>query len=128
MGTYLKRTFMQISKSWQELAPLPREPLSEYLPRIRLKNKYAHIIDEVFAQWIHHLHDDQQTLKNYAWLDFRYVTLETAIWDIEQLLNLNIIPIYEQMRKGYDDPFSRLPQSEEPYWRENGTWRVPPRF
>jgi hypothetical protein len=80
----------------------------------------------VLEQWIYLHHQNDQTLQNYAWLDFKKITFEIAQWDIQQLLKLNLVPMFENMRIGYDSPFERLPASEAPYWQANGTWQVPP--
>jgi len=121
---------MRISQSWQEFTPRGtpshREPIESYLIRIRLNDAYNHIPNEVFEQWIYPLHDDEQTLQNYAWLDYARLTFKIIIWDYKQLDSLHLVPRFEHMKRDFDSEFAALPPSEGPYWRVNGTWRVPP--
>ncbi|WP_121811322.1 hypothetical protein [Mucilaginibacter kameinonensis] len=118
------------SISWQELAPrgsaYPRETFDSYLIRIRLNETYDHIPDEVFEQWIYPLHQDEQTLRNYAWLDVSVLRFDRVFWSFEQLQGIHLIDLFEPMRRGYDNEFARLPKSEAPYWETHCTWRVPP--
>jgi hypothetical protein len=119
-----------ISQSWQDLAPRGsasrKEPFDSYMIRIRLNEAYNHIPDEIFKQWIHPLHKDGQTLQNYAWLNFQPVSFKLVERDIAWLKRLNLVPMFESMRHGFDDPLAALPPSEAPFWMQYGTWRVPP--
>jgi hypothetical protein len=121
---------MQISKSWRDLAPRGNgqhsEPPESYLNRIRLNDAYDHIPDEVFTQWIYPHHRNDQTLQNYAWLDYTLVRFDTEEWDFVRLNSVNLIPLYQNMREGIDHPLENIPLSEQPFWAEQGTWRVPP--
>lgn len=124
-----------LNKTWLELKPNEdcdgnQEWFDEYYQRIRLKRDYKHIPKDIFEQWIHPHHKNDETLKNYSWMDFKNIEFIECEWDFEELYNLNIIEDYRDyfvIRTKLSD-FKQFCCNDEDlkYWKEKGTWRIPP--
>lgn len=121
-----------VHDSWMQLKPYgsdhDSENFQDYLHRIHSLIVFNHIPVEVFEQWIHPLHQNIQTLRNYSWIDFTKVIFELQNWTYEQLLNVNIIPDFQGILDEIDnhlDDVSAIDTDLE-VWKNNGTWRVPP--
>jgi hypothetical protein len=124
-----------ISKSWLELKPNEDENgnpecFDFYYSRIAQKRRFSHIPKEVFNQWIYPHHNNPLTLKNYSWIDFEKVSFQKHTLTFAQIKQINIIKIYRSYVKEKSnykkiDLFTCVPECVD-YWKNNGTWRIPP--
>lgn len=124
-----------VNTTWLDLKPNEdndgnQEWFEEYYERIKLKRDYRHIPKDVFEQWIHPHHKNEETLINYAWIDLSEIEFVKCKWDISQFLDINIIEDYQDYfvsRSSLSD-FNQFccTDSDLNYWKKNGTWRVPP--
>lgn len=124
-----------INRSWLELKPNEdhngnQEGFEEYYPRIGLKSDFHHIPKEVFEQWIHPHHCNDETLLNYSWIDLKMFQFKHCEWSLNEILNINVIDSYQDYfndRASYNDFtqfFCRDIDLNE--WQKHGTWRMPP--
>lgn len=128
---------MKIHESWNALKHSKKEwefwNFEEYYKRIQkilIHEKYPNIPKEVFEQWIYWLHQNEQTLENYAWMNYKNIKFELCKWGFEKLQNVHIIEEYQpyfKTRCSYSD-FSEFCCNEEDwaYWEKYWTWRIPP--
>ena len=136
MITLIKEFSMKkIHPSWDYMRPNVNEKyedfrFEEYYQRIVSTTKLNHIPKTIFEQWIYYLHQDYNTLNNYAWINYENVEFTLSEWDLDQLENVNVI---EDFKSYYLDraSYSRLDQfcctKEDLYnWKEKGTWKTPP--
>jgi hypothetical protein len=124
-----------INRSWLELKPNEdndgnQEEFKDYYPRIKLKRDYKHIPMEDFEQWIHPLHNNNETLRNYSWLNYENIEFAVCEWDFEELSKVHVI---EEFQDYYNNRsiFSDFDQfccckEDLKCWENNGTWRTPP--
>jgi hypothetical protein len=118
--------------TWSDFAPRGnwpgQEPLESYLIRIRLNPQFDHIPDNVFAQWLYLHHQNEQSLKNYAWLDFVRIRFTMQSWTVAELQKLKLIELFQNTIEEIDSPFQRVCASrqDKEVWAKQGTWRVPP--
>lgn len=126
----------KISLSWLDLKPNTEyngniEHFYKYIKRIRsYLIKYDHIPEIIFEQWIRGLHDNYNTLKNYAWLDYEEIVFDLIEWPSKKFVHLNVIEefsYYVESKKSYKDvnTFSCGPLELES-WVNKGTWVTPP--
>jgi hypothetical protein len=123
-----------VHDSWMRLKPNEiegsKESFAEYHPRILEKKDFSHIPKEVFEQWIHPLHDDPYTLKNYGWFDYEKVEFELVKWKTSALINIYVIESfrdYVASRARMTNQSEFMGKKEDLLrWKENGTWRTPP--
>ncbi|MEX6627079.1 hypothetical protein [Tenacibaculum salmonis] len=90
----------KISLSWYNLKPNINEYgdfecFNSYIKRIRKLKEFSHIPEIIFKQWIRGLHDDINTLNNYAWIDYENIVFEAQEWKVEDFLNINVANDYE---------------------------------
>lgn len=124
-----------IHRSWMDLKPNENEDgnqewFEEYYERIKLKREYQKIPKEVFKQWIHPHHKNYETLNNYSWIDYEYTEFKLVEWNYESIQNINIIENFKE----YSESRSKCEKLSDfcckekdlKYWKEKGTWRVPP--
>lgn len=124
-----------VNKSWMELKPNEdcdgnQEWFDEYYPRIKLKRDYKHIPQEVFEQWIHPHHKNDETLRNYSWIDYKNIEFIVIEWTFKELSNLYILEDYREcfFNRSKLTDLKQFCCNEEDLrcWREKGTWRIPP--
>lgn len=121
--------------SWLELKPNAIEHgnaewFEYYYSRIKKLEEYGHIPESVFKQWIHPHHGNYNTLSNYAWMNFKEVKFLPSEASFETLKDVYVVEDfrpYVESRGSYID-FDKFCCIEKDlqYWKENGTWRVPP--
>ncbi|QLG46894.1 hypothetical protein [Costertonia aggregata] len=124
-----------INKTWADLKPNEdskgnSEWFDDYYDRIKNKIEFKDFPKEVFEQWIHPLHNDYHTIRNYAWMNYEYIEFELIEWKYSQLEKLYVIEDFREFfesRASYNDlnQFS-CREKDLDYWKENGTWRIPP--
>lgn len=127
---------IKVSLSWLNLKPNldndgNQEEFLEYTLRIRKTFKeFKHIPDAVFKQWLWEHHNNYETLRNYAWIDYEEVDFVQSNWTNDQLLNINIINEFsdyvENRAKNKDTNDFVCEKEDKNSWIINGTWRVPP--
>jgi len=107
-----------------------QEWFDEYYPRIELKRDYRHIPKDVFEQWIHPHHKNDETLKNYSWIDYKNIEFIAAEWTFDELSNLYILEDFRDyfLNRSKLTDFRQFCCNEEDlrYWKEKGTWRTSP--
>ena len=87
----------KISLSWLELKPNmdnrgDQEDFSVYMKRIRsIFPKYKHIPDSIFEQWIKGLHNNYDTLNNYAQIDYEQIEFDLVEWETIKFLDVRVI-------------------------------------
>lgn len=124
-----------ISKSWLELKPNEnfygnQESFGDYYSRVSRKIEFKHIPKEIFEQWIHPHHSEDNTLLNYSWLDFENIEFTLCEWSYEQLANIHVIENFKEyynLRANYSN-FDEFCCCEEDlyHWGEKQTWKTPP--
>lgn len=125
----------KIHSSWIALKPNEDEKhadygFEEYYKRILKDERFKHIPKEVFSQWIYELHQDEYTIKNYAWIDYENIAFELCIWSYHELRKVYIIEDFrgciadENELTDFSEFSCNLADLE--YWVKYGTWRVPP--
>lgn len=124
-----------IHSSWNALKPNEDEKyedcmFEEYFKRISKEDRFKLIPKEVFSQWIYELHQDEHTIKNYAWIDYENIAFELCIWSYHELRKVYIIEDFRGCIADANEltdfsKFSCNPSDLE-YWVNYGTWRVPP--
>ncbi|MDE5423361.1 hypothetical protein L3073_14165 [Ancylomarina sp. DW003] len=126
----------KVSLSWLNLKPNQdiygnQEYYSEYIIRIRETfDEFAHIPDTVFEQWLWAHHNNYETLRNYAWINYEEVEFVLSNWTNEQLSSINVINEYTDYVKGRArcteiKDFCCI-EDDLNSWMNNGTWRTPP--
>lgn len=125
-----------IHQSWKDLDAKENEDfylnwIEKYHNRIMKLQEYAHIPKQVFHQWIYELHDNNISLKNYAWMDYKNIRFELEEWSFEKLKDISIVSEAEftlSPQRLSISEFKNFPCKKEDmeyrkiYW----TWRVPP--
>jgi len=125
----------KIHSSWIALKPNEDEKhadygFEEYYKRILKDERFKHIPKEVFSQGIYELHQDEYTIKNYAWIDYENIAFELCIWSYHELRKVYIIEDFrgciadENELTDFSEFSCNLADLE--YWVKYGTWRVPP--
>jgi hypothetical protein len=116
------------SISWAKLEPLHLEEFQEYYQRISMVNKFNHIPHDVFQQWIYPHYQNPYNIRNYSWMNYYSMSFELTEFNLKELLSISIIPEYQNMVEGIDDPLEKVCAIEEDMkvWKEHGTWRIPP--
>ncbi len=125
----------QIHKTWNYLKPNNNEKyenfrFEEYYERVMKSNRFHHIPKVVFDQWIYYLHQDPETLRNYAWLDYENIEFNLCEWNYIELEKVYVIedfkPYYEDRSKYTDFDQFCCNHEDLNHWKEFGTWRTPP--
>lgn len=123
------------STSWKELKPFrnfnvfDESDESEEECFKRLKAKY-NIPLEVITQWIYPHYYNDNTVKNYGWIDYSNVKFKKNQLTIKQLSELYVVREYlsyvriRQCSQPFDE-FMCTPIDKQ-HWENNHTWRVPP--
>jgi hypothetical protein len=102
----------KVSLSWLNLKPNQnnygnQEYYQDYIERVReTLDEYAHIPDDIFEQWLWAHHNNYETLRNYAWINYKEVEFILCNWTNEQLSNINVISKYSDYvvgRAGFKD-------------------------
>jgi hypothetical protein len=117
-------------ETWLAMAPLKDEWFDDYYPRILQKASIPNFPEEVFEQWIHPHHCENNTLLNYSWIDWSNIEFELQEWEFHDLSKINVIDDFQDyvnLRGRYTnlDQFCCKPKDKS-YWSEHGTWRIPP--
>lgn len=126
----------KVSLSWLNLKPNQDnegnpENYPEYIERIRKSyTEFTQIPDAVFEQWLWAHHNNYETLRNYAWINYEDVEFALCNWTNEQLLNINVISEYNDYVNGRarctkTDDFC-CNDDDLNYWINKGTWQMPP--
>lgn len=125
----------EIHNTWNQMAPLENEingifSFEDYYKRIVLNKKFNKIPKDVFEQWIYCLHNDFNTRKNYAWLNFEQIEFNLTEWTFNEINCVNIIDEfkdYVNLRSKNDnlEQFNCI-EKDLDFWKSHGTWRVPP--
>jgi hypothetical protein len=106
------------------------EEFREYYERIKLKRDYKHILLEVYKQWIHPHHNNDETLRNYSWLNFENIEFTLCEWDFEELYKVHVIEEFQDYFKSRSviSDFDQFICNKEDieFWKNNGTWKTPP--
>jgi hypothetical protein len=131
-------TLMSMNKihpSWEFMRPNKNEKyqdfrFEEYYKRVSANKKLNHIPKTIFDQWIYYQHQEPNTLNNYAWINYEKIQFEIEEWSYDRFSNVSVIKNfmdYYSDRASYSDfsQFCCIPEDLK-YWKENGTWRVPP--
>lgn len=131
LESLMKRTH----HSWDYMRPNKNEKyenfrFEEYYKRIMANEKLNHIPKPVFEQWIYYHHQEHNTLRNYAWINYEKVEFNLCFWDLEKLEQVNVITNFMPYcldRASYSD-FNQFccTQKDLQVWKQDGTWRVPP--
>ena len=122
--------------SWKALRPRKvfresrstDETDSEYAARIGAAFGFP---EEVLTQWINPHYFNQETVNNYAWIDFSTVAFTKERWTTERLCALRVIEAYRDFVDERAAMFSSIKEffptkPDREHWRTVGTWRVPP--
>jgi hypothetical protein len=124
------------SASWKELKPQRNfnelkaddETTEECFRRL---NEAGYSIPlAVIEQWIYPHYYNQDTVKNYSWIDYRCVEFIEIILPVNELTKLYVIEDYRDYvklrakAKPFDD-FMCIPKDLH-HWKAHSTWRVPP--
>jgi hypothetical protein len=126
---------ISVHKSWKDLKPHKDEDgniecFDDYYSRIKNKLGCENFPLEVFEQWIHPHHNNDETLKNYSWIDFENIQFELVEWEFDSLKDLHIIDDYREYvesKSTYKDLRSfTCVDRDLKFWEEKGTWRTPP--
>ncbi len=125
-----------INLSWLELKPNlinggNPEGFEEYYSRFEFDSFYKHIPFSVFEQWIHAHHANDNTIKNYAWMDFNKISFESTFLNCFELRDLYIIREYDKYVSEVSHAntfldFDKLNEIDLDCWKTKGTWRTPP--
>ena len=126
----------QVSLSWLDLKPNQdqlgnKEEFSEYIQRIRkVFKEFNHIQDDVFEQWLWAHHNNFETLRNYAWLNYENVEFVLCNWLNDKLSEVNVIEEFSDYVNGRASCKAIkqfcCTKTDRNYWKSNGTWRTPP--
>jgi len=126
---------IKIHYSWTFMNPNENEKyedfkFDEYFERVIHNEKLRHIPKSIFEQWIYGLHFEDNTLQNYAWINYENIEFNLSDWDFNDLAKVNIIEDFKDYfngRASYKD-FDQFCCNDEDldYWKENGTWKTPP--
>lgn len=89
----------RFSRSWRQLTPQRvkygnLEPFEDYYQRIG--QSFPNIPQEVFRQWIHGLHNEYETKKNYAWLDYTQVKFTLEEINNQVLSSIHVLTAYRK--------------------------------
>lgn len=124
-----------IHSSWHALKPNEDEKyvdnqFEKYYKRISKEDRFKHIPKEVFGQWIYELHQDEHTIKNYAWINYENIAFDLCNWSFNELRKVYVIEDFRGciMDASELTDFSLFSCCDIDlyYWKKNGTWRVPP--
>ena len=129
------REMIEIHDSWDFMNPNENEKyedfkFEEYYERVISNEKLRHIPKSIFEQWIYGLHFEENTLQNYAWINYENVEFTLCEWEFEDLKKIYIIEDFKDYfnnRASYNDfgQFCCIDDDLD-YWRKNGTWKTPP--
>ncbi|AUC79300.1 hypothetical protein CW736_07835 [Nonlabens sp. MB-3u-79] len=125
MNTPIKNQILS-HKSWKDLEPKVNENLEtydSYYERIEKLN-YSHIPKEVIHQWIFPLYNDQNSIKNYSWIDLSKVKFDLIEVKTSFFNDLSIIDDNKKMVNEY--PINKFALWHRKFWEDNGTWEIPP--
>ena len=123
------------SKSWKELKPFRNfnqakasdESAEECFERLRPKYK---IPFEVIDQWIYPLYYNENTVKNYSWIDYLDSEFKKVELTTEQVSRLYVVKLFLPFvrEKQKNIPFSGFSCLREDikHWKQESTWRIPP--
>ena len=126
----------KVSLSWLDLKPNQdnngnQEDYADYLKRIRKTfSEFDHIPDDVIEQWLWAHHNNYETLRNYAWIDYNDTEFILCQLTNQQLMDINVIEEYSDYvdnRARYTDVNDFCCIEDDLHnWINNGTWRMPP--
>jgi hypothetical protein len=126
----------KVSLSWLDLKPNQdnygnQEDYADYLERIRKTfSEFDHIPDEVVEQWLWAHHGNYETLRNYAWIDYKNAEFVLCQLTNEQLMEINVIEEYsgyvKNRARSTDIKDFCCTEDDLNNWINNGTWRTPP--
>ncbi len=123
----------KVHQSWKDLKPNEYEKdfrFEEYFERIAKNDNYKYIPKLVFEQWIFGLHQNEYTLNNYAWIDYTKIKFEICEWEFQKFQEVNVIedfkPYFLERAKCKDFMQFCCIDDDLSYWKEYGTWRIPP--
>ena len=132
---WLTDTDYIIHDSWKALAPRDNmvffctEKLDDY--KRRLPISLSHIPTEVLWQWLFPFNDDDNSVKNYAWINYFDARFERQPRSIDFFLE-EVSPnskgknlVDERSVLTSYDSFN-CTEEDKQYWKEKGTWRIPP--
>jgi len=124
-----------INFSWLELKPNivkggNQEEFEEYYSRIEKEIYYNHIPKSVFEEWIHAHHYKIETIRNYAWMDYRKISFEITSLNTNELIHAYIVKNYSDcvndLHKAKTFSDFRMQPIDLDHWKLQGTWRTPP--
>jgi hypothetical protein len=125
----------KIHPIWELMRPTENEKyedfkFEEYYKRIVTHNMLNHIPKTIFEQWIYYHHQEYNTLKNYAWINYENIEFIICDWSLRELERINVIDNFRDYysdKASYSDfnQFGCTPNDLKS-WKEKGTWRVPP--
>jgi hypothetical protein len=122
--------------SWKALRP--HKVFSECRSTDETDREYAARIgaefgfpEEVLAQWINPHYFNQNTVNNYAWIDFTTVEFTKERWTTERLCALRVIDDYRDFVEERAAMFTSIKdffptKRDREHWWSLGSWRVPP--
>jgi hypothetical protein len=121
--------------SWDFMNPNENEKyedfkFEEYYERVMKNEKLQHIPKSIFEQWIYGLHYDDNTLQNYAWINYENIEFNLYEWNFDKLTKVYVIEEFKDYffnRSSYSD-FDQFCCTDKDLvnWKEKGTWRTPP--
>jgi hypothetical protein len=121
--------------TWKMMRPTKDEKyqdfrFEQYYARINSNDKLKQIPKVVFDQWIYGLHQDPNTLKNYAWLNYENIHFTLCKWSSEKLASVSVIKNFQEFyrEKASCSDLRQFSCTDENLatWKNDGTWRVPP--
>ena len=127
--------YFLISEGWLRLKPnVDNNGNLEDFEKYYMRNSFffSHIPKDVLKQWIHPLHGDYNSLLNYAWINYWKDEVEFKLeeWAPNQFKDIYVLERardYFETKSSYNDwnEFA-LSNRDIEYWKENGTWSLPP--
>jgi len=123
------------SESWRALMPrrnfnqISDSDETEFEHYSRLKPEFNIPLD-VIDQWLYPHFYNYETVKNYGWIDYRRASFKKVELKVKEIESLNVIEDYSDYvsEKSELKPFIDFMCKDEDidYWRNIGTWRIPP--
>lgn len=124
-----------IHNSWKALSPkdntvwFDSTKFDSYMKK--LPASLSHIPTEVLWQWLCPFNDDDNSIKNYAWINYFYARFYLLSLPVEFFLE-KVSPNSKgkelvdlrSVLTSYDS-FNCV-EYDKQYWKEKGTWRIPP--
>ncbi len=124
-----------IHDSWKTLAPKDNTVWSNpmefdgYIKK--LPASLSHIPTEVLWQWLCPFNNDDNSIKNYAWINYfnarfglRSLPVEFFIDEVSPNSKGKELVSLRSALISYDS-FNCIKEDKQ-FWREKGTWRIPP--